>query len=89
MGVGSQLHTPTSLPAEKKPDFIGGWLGPRAGLDGCGKYLPHRDSIPGPSIPYRVAILTELSRTTELKMYATKTNPEAGNDLQSFNKSFA
>ena len=26
----------------------GGWVGPRAGLDGCGKYHPHRDSIPGP-----------------------------------------
>jgi hypothetical protein len=25
---------------------IGGWVGPRAGLDGCGEPLPHRDSIP-------------------------------------------
>jgi len=25
---------------------IGGWVGPRAGLDGCGKSRPHRDSIP-------------------------------------------
>ena len=24
---------------------IGGWVGPRAGLDGCGKSRPHRDSI--------------------------------------------
>jgi hypothetical protein len=24
----------------------GGWVGPRAGLDGCGKSRPHRDSIP-------------------------------------------
>jgi len=30
---------------------IGGWVGPRAGLDGCGKSRPHRDSIPGPSSP--------------------------------------
>jgi hypothetical protein len=29
--------------------YIGGWVGPRAGLDGCG--IPHRDSIPGPSSP--------------------------------------
>jgi hypothetical protein len=28
-----------------------GWVGPRAGLDGCGKSLSHRDSIPGPSNP--------------------------------------
>jgi hypothetical protein len=25
--------------------------GPRAGLDGCGKFRPHRDSVPGPSSP--------------------------------------
>ena len=30
---------------------IGGWVGPRAGLDRCGKSRPHRDSIPGPSSP--------------------------------------
>jgi len=28
---------------------IGGWVGPRVGLDGCGKPRPHRDSIPGTS----------------------------------------
>jgi hypothetical protein len=28
---------------------IGGLVGPRAGLDGCGKSRPHRNSIPGPS----------------------------------------
>jgi hypothetical protein len=30
---------------------IGEWMGPRAGLDGCGKSRPHQDSIPGPSSP--------------------------------------
>ena len=40
----------------------GGCLGPRASLDGCGKSRPHRDSIPGPSSPERVAIPTGLSR---------------------------
>jgi len=30
---------------------IGGWVGSRAGLDGCGKSSPHWDSIPGPSSP--------------------------------------
>ena len=44
-----------------------GWVGPRAGLDGFGKPRPHRDSIPGPSSPYRVAKPTELSRSTFLK----------------------
>jgi hypothetical protein len=30
---------------------IGGWVGPRAGLEGCGKYRSHRDLILGPSSP--------------------------------------
>ena len=30
---------------------IGGWVGPRAGLKGCGKSRPHRDSITGSSSP--------------------------------------
>jgi hypothetical protein len=42
---------------------IGGWVGPRSGLDGCGNSRPHRDSIPGPS----VAIPTELSRCTQIR----------------------
>ena len=37
-------------------------MGPRAVLDRCGKISPpHRDSIPGPFSPWRVAIPTELS----------------------------
>jgi hypothetical protein len=49
MRVGGQLLTPTALPPGKRPGthFIGGWVGPRAGLDGCGKSRPYRDSIPG------------------------------------------
>jgi len=35
-------------------------VGPRAGLDRSGKFRLHRDSIPGPSSPYPVAIPTEL-----------------------------
>jgi len=29
----------------------GDWVGPRAGLDGCGKSRPHRKSMLGPSKP--------------------------------------
>ena len=48
MGVGGQRHTPATLPLGKRPGThcIGVWVGPRAGLDGCGKSRPHRDSIP-------------------------------------------
>ena len=46
---------------------IGGWVAPRAGIDGCEKSHPHRDSIPGPTSPLLVAIPTELTRSTENK----------------------
>ena len=39
-------------------------MGPRAGLDGCGKSLPHQDLIPIPSGPEQVAILTTVSQPT-------------------------
>ena len=38
---------------------IGDRVSHRAGMDRCGKYCPHRDSIPGPSVPYQVAKPTE------------------------------
>jgi hypothetical protein len=42
MGVGGQRHTPAALPQGKRPGIhcIGGWVGTRAGLDGCGKSRP-------------------------------------------------
>jgi hypothetical protein len=66
MGLGGQRHAPAALPPGKRPGThcIGGWVGPRAGLDGCVKSRPHRDSIPGPPSQYQDAILTELSRPT-------------------------
>ena len=39
-------------------------MSPRAGLDGCRKPSPHRDSIPGPSVPWPEAILTAPSLPT-------------------------
>jgi len=51
-GVGDQRQAPAALP-RKTPGThcIGGWMGPRAGQDGCGKSRRHRDSIPEPSSP--------------------------------------
>ena len=40
-------------------------MGPRAGLDRCGKSRPHRNSIPRTSSPQPVAILTKLSDPTK------------------------
>ena len=53
MRVGGQLHASAALTPGKRHGTrcIGGWVGPRAGLDGCGKFCPHRDSILGPSDP--------------------------------------
>ena len=52
-GVGGQRQAPAALPPGKDPVPIVQEAGfePRAGLDGCGKSRPHRDSIPGPSSP--------------------------------------
>jgi hypothetical protein len=49
-GVGGQRHSPAVLPpGMTRTHCTGGWVGPRAGLDRCGKSRPHCDSIPGPS----------------------------------------
>jgi hypothetical protein len=42
MGVGGQLHAPAALPPGMRPGThcTGGWVGPRAGLNGCGKCRP-------------------------------------------------
>ena len=39
MGVGSQRHALAALPPGERPGThcIRGWVGPRTGLDGCGK----------------------------------------------------
>jgi len=39
---------------------VGGWLGPRVGLDGCGQYRHHWDAILRLSIAQQVAIPTML-----------------------------
>ena len=55
MGVAGQRYSPAALLPGKgsRTHGTGGWVGPRAGLDGCGEPRPHRDSIPGPSSPLR------------------------------------
>ena len=42
MGLGGQRHAPAVLPPGKRPGThcIGGWLGLRTGLSGCGKSRP-------------------------------------------------
>jgi hypothetical protein len=58
---GSASRPVHSLPRERPGTHCaGGWVGPRAGGDRCGKSRPQRDSIPGPSSPYPFAIPTTL-----------------------------
>ena len=50
MGVGGQRQFPAALPPGRRPytHCIGGWLGHRAGQDGCGKCLDvQRDTKKG------------------------------------------
>jgi hypothetical protein len=51
--VRGQRHASAALPRVKRlrAHFLGGRVGHRAGLDGCGKICPLRDWIPGPSSP--------------------------------------
>ena len=51
--VRGQRHAPSALYPRERPGilFTGGWVDPRASLDGCGKSRPHRDSVPGSSSP--------------------------------------
>jgi hypothetical protein len=59
MQVSGQLHTPAALPSGRSPGthWIGGWVGPRAGLDAVVKRkipTPYRDSnSPPPDHPAR------------------------------------
>jgi hypothetical protein len=58
MKVGIQAHVLAAMLQGKTLDtrFVEGWVGLRADLDRCGKFRPHRGSIPSPSSPKRVVI---------------------------------
>ena len=64
--VGWSTPRPGRFASRERPGthLIGGWVDPRARLDGCVKSRPHRDSIPRPSSSQLVAIPTKLSRPT-------------------------
>ena len=60
MGVGGLLHAPAALPPGNRPGThcTGGWVGPRAGLDGCEKSRP--TGIRSPDRPARSESLYRL-----------------------------
>jgi len=49
VGVNATLR-----PIYPRTHCTGSWMGVTAVLDGCGKYRPNRDSVPGLSSPYRL-----------------------------------
>jgi len=59
--VSGQQHAPAALYPQERPGahFTGGWVGPRAGLDGR-KISSPPGFHPGPFSPWSVAIPTEL-----------------------------
>jgi len=59
--MSSHQHAPAALYPRERPGthFTGGWVGPRAGLNGR-EYHLHRDSIPDRPTRSSVAIPTEL-----------------------------
>jgi hypothetical protein len=62
MRVGGQRHAPGALPPGNRPGThcVGDWVGPRAGLDGCGKSRPPT-GIGSPDRPARSESLYRLS----------------------------
>jgi len=53
-----------------------------AGLDGCGKSCPHRDSISGPPSQYRVVIPTTLFRPTDCLLKAPNSTMSCGREIK-------
>jgi len=85
-GVGSQRHS-ALLPGTTQYLLYRRVGGPRAGMDRCGKSRPHRDSIPGPSSPYQVAIPNTLSRPTRTTSSSSKSGMLNQLLSKTFNKS--
>ena len=77
--MGVVKATPRPFYPRERPGthFIGGWVGPWAGLDGCGNSRLHRDSISGPSVASRYTyLLTPWSRTPLEKLTGSAASQE-------------
>ena len=72
--MGGQRHTAVALPPGKRPgtQCTWSWVGPRAGLEGCGKSRRHRGLVPGLFSPYRVTIPATISRPIYCEIQETK-----------------
>ena len=82
MEVSGQRHAPGRLihRKENRYPFYMRKGGPQGRSGRTRKSRPHRDSIPGPSSPYRVAIPTELSRPLTTTTTTTTTTNNNNNN---------
>jgi hypothetical protein len=65
-GVGGLRHASAALPLERPgTHWTGGWVGPRVGLDGCGKSRPPPGFDPRTIQPVASRHTTALSRLTQ------------------------
>jgi hypothetical protein len=64
---GCSTPRPVRFTPRERPGThcIGGLVGPRAGLDGCGKSRPYLNSIPGPSAKVDIHCVCELESATK------------------------
>jgi hypothetical protein len=70
-GGGCSAPRPGRFTPRERPGnhCTGEWVGPMTVLGGCRKSRHHRDSIPGPPSPQRVAIRTELPPPPPLPVF--------------------
>jgi hypothetical protein len=71
MEVSGQVHAPTALYPQERlgTQCTGRWVGPRAGLDRCGKSRPHRDSDPRTVKPVTSRYTDYATRPTRIKCF--------------------
>ena len=75
-GVRGQRHAPAALYPWERPGThcTGGWVGPRAGLDRCGKSRPPPTGIRSPDRPERSQSLYRLSHPAHMSVAAFAKN---------------
>jgi len=69
--MSGQCHAPASILLKEKPSIYctGGWVGPTAGLDRCGKPHPHQDSFHTVARGLLISFKTSMNKTRSQNGY--------------------